>query len=239
MLAALLARRGLRRGLVTDANPRALVCARDNAQHLGLADRVETAGTALYPPGDQRAALIVCNPPWLPARPSSSLVQGVYDQDSRMLHGFLGSLADRLLPGGEGWLVLSDLAEHLGLRTRTELLTAIAGAGLRVSGRLDTVPRHPRAIAPDRSSGGAGLVTGRITGIAADSDGYVYVYVYVYVYAGDADGGVFRSRNRRCLVSTSAVLPCGRPRGRTAPAKQGVSLSGRPDLGKIHSVGSG
>ncbi|MET8628548.1 class I SAM-dependent methyltransferase [Kitasatospora sp. NPDC004669] len=151
VLAAVLARRGLRRVLVTDANPRALACARDNAQRLGLADRVETVGTALYPPGDQRAALIVCNPPWLPARPSSSLDQGVYDQDSRMLHGFLESLADRLLPGGEGWLVLSDLAEHLGLRTRAELLTAIAAAGLRVTGRFDTVPRHPRATAPDRS----------------------------------------------------------------------------------------
>ncbi|MEV4558164.1 glycosyl hydrolase [Kitasatospora sp. NPDC049285] len=36
------------------------------------------------------------------------------------------------------------------------------------------------------SSGGAGKVTGRITGIAADDDGYVY--------AGGANGGVFRSR---------------------------------------------
>ncbi|MFJ9692871.1 glycosyl hydrolase [Kitasatospora sp. NPDC101183] len=36
------------------------------------------------------------------------------------------------------------------------------------------------------SSGGAGFVTGRITGIAADQDGYVY--------AGGANGGVFRSR---------------------------------------------
>ncbi|WEB45319.1 glycosyl hydrolase [Streptomyces yunnanensis] len=36
------------------------------------------------------------------------------------------------------------------------------------------------------SSGGAGQVTGRITGIAADDQGYVY--------AGGANGGVFRSR---------------------------------------------
>ncbi|WP_430672961.1 glycosyl hydrolase [Kitasatospora aureofaciens] len=35
------------------------------------------------------------------------------------------------------------------------------------------------------SSGGAGFTTGRITGIAADNDGYVY--------AGGANGGVFRS----------------------------------------------
>ncbi|MGQ4381945.1 glycosyl hydrolase [Streptomyces sp. SAS_270] len=37
------------------------------------------------------------------------------------------------------------------------------------------------------SSGGAGRVTGRVTGLAADSHGYVY--------AGSANGGVFRSRS--------------------------------------------
>ena len=37
--------------------------------------------------------------------------------------------------GGEGWLILSDLAEHLGLRSRDELLGWIAQAGLTVKGR--------------------------------------------------------------------------------------------------------
>jgi prophage antirepressor-like protein len=62
-----------------------------------------------------------------------------------MLRGFLGGLAAHLTAGGEGWLILSDLAEHLGLRTREELLTTIAGAGLKVVGRLDARPHHPRA----------------------------------------------------------------------------------------------
>jgi hypothetical protein len=97
----------------------------------------------LYPEG--RADLVVCNPPWLPARPTSTVEQGVYDPDGTMLHGFLHGLAAHLHPGGEGWLVLSDLAEHLGLRTREELLTAITTAGLRVTDRLDTSPHHPRA----------------------------------------------------------------------------------------------
>jgi hypothetical protein len=30
-----------------------------------------------------------------------------------MLRGFLAGLAGHLEPGGEGWLILSDLAEHL------------------------------------------------------------------------------------------------------------------------------
>ncbi|MFE6866367.1 methyltransferase [Kitasatospora sp. NPDC057692] len=145
VLAAVLARRGVGRVLVTDANPRALVCALDNARRLGLTDRVRPAGTGLYPSGGRRAGLVVCNPPWLPAEPTSALEQGVYDPGGRMLHGFLGGLADRLAPGGEGWLILSDLAERLDLRSRADLRTAFAAAGLRVVGRLDTRPRHRRA----------------------------------------------------------------------------------------------
>ncbi|WP_405650080.1 methyltransferase [Streptomyces sp. NBC_00019] len=146
VLAAVLARRGVGRVTATDISPRALACARENARRLGLAERVEVTGPGLFPEG--RADIVVCNPPWLPARPSSALEQGVYDQGRTMLHGFLDGLAGHLAPGGEGWLVLSDLAEHLGLRTRGELLSAIEGAGLRVRGRLDTRPRHHRAADP-------------------------------------------------------------------------------------------
>jgi hypothetical protein len=62
-----------------------------------------------------------------------------------MLLGFLNGLADHLLPGGEGWLIISDFAEHLGLRTREWLLAAIDHAGLSVAGREDIRPRHPKA----------------------------------------------------------------------------------------------
>jgi prophage antirepressor-like protein len=61
-----------------------------------------------------------------------------------MLRGFLGGLAAHLAPGGEGWLILSDFAEHLGLRTREELLAMIKGAGLKVIDRLDVRPTHPK-----------------------------------------------------------------------------------------------
>ncbi len=143
VLSAVLARRGVPRVVATDLSPRALACARDNLQRLGLADRVDLLQTDLFPPGE--AALIVCNPPWLPAKPHSVLEQAVYDEDSAMLRGFLAGLAAHLCDGGEGWLILSDLAEHLGLRSRAELLGWIENAGLQLLDRLDTRPRHAKA----------------------------------------------------------------------------------------------
>lgn len=61
-----------------------------------------------------------------------------------MLHGFLNGLSSHLEPGGEGWLILSDIAEHLGLRSRMELLAAFDKAGLNVADRLDIRPTHSR-----------------------------------------------------------------------------------------------
>ena len=142
VLAALLARRGVERVVATDLDPRALACARDNLARLHLTDLVEVVQADLFPDG--RAPLVVCNPPWIPARPSSPLEHAVYDPDSRMLRGFLNGLAAHLTPEGEGWLILSDLAEHLGLRSRDELLAAIDAAGLKVVGKMDVRPHHPR-----------------------------------------------------------------------------------------------
>lgn len=146
VLAAVLARRGIAHVVATDQDPRALACARENMARLGYADRIEVIAADLYPPG--RAPLVVCNPPWLPARPSSSIEHAVYDPDSRMLRGFLNGLAAHLTTDGEGWLILSDLAEHLGLRTRAELLAVFDAAGLKVIGRVDARPLHPRASDP-------------------------------------------------------------------------------------------
>ncbi|MFF4412332.1 methyltransferase [Streptosporangium sp. NPDC001559] len=146
VLAAILARRGVERLVATDQDPRAVACARDNVERLGLTGRIDVVRADLFPPG--RAPLVVCNPPWLPAEPRSPLDRAVYDPGGRVLQGFLNGLAERLEPEGEGWLILSDLAEHLALRTRAELLAAFGSAGLRVADRLEVRPRHPRAADP-------------------------------------------------------------------------------------------
>lgn len=143
VLSAVLVKRGVQQVIATDMSPRALACAKDNLQRLGLQEQVQLQQTDLFPEG--QAGLIVCNPPWVPARAVTTLEQAVYDDNSAMLRGFLNGLRAHLLPGGEGWLILSDLAEHLGLRSRAELEAWIADAGLYVVYRMDTKPVHGKA----------------------------------------------------------------------------------------------
>jgi hypothetical protein len=143
VIAAMLAQRGIGRIIATDCAPRALACARRNMENLGLSDRVELINTHLFPQG--QSDLIVCNPPWIPARPTTQMEAAIYDPDSRMLVGFLNGLREHLSAAGEAWLILSDLAVHLGLRDPDFLPAAMERAGLDVAGRLDTKPRHPKA----------------------------------------------------------------------------------------------
>lgn len=144
VLSVILAMRGVKNIVATDQDERALACAAENIQRLNLTSQIQVLKANLFP--QAKAALIVCNPPWLPARPSSKLEHAIYDLDSQMLKGFLANLKNHLLPNGEGWLILSDLAEHLGLRTRAELLSWIEQAGLVVLSRIDTKPKHSRAL---------------------------------------------------------------------------------------------
>lgn len=142
IIAAILARRGVKQVVATDMDERALACAAENVEKLGLTAVIRLVKTDLFPEG--RARLVVCNPPWLPAQPTSPVERAVYDPDSRMLRGFLGRLASHLEVDGEGWLIISDIAEHLGLRSRQKLLGWIGMAGLKVIERLDTRPKHPK-----------------------------------------------------------------------------------------------
>jgi 16S rRNA G1207 methylase RsmC len=142
VLSAVLALRDVDQVVATDQDPRALACARENLQRLRLPNPVKVMQADLFPEG--LASVVVCNPPWLPARPGSPLESTVYDEGSRMLLGFLKGLAAHLAPGGEGWLILSNFAEQLGLRTRAELLAAIKDSGLKVLGRMDVTPEHPK-----------------------------------------------------------------------------------------------
>ncbi len=143
VIAAILARRGVRTVIATELDPRALTCARENISRLGYTKQVEVINADLFPPG--KAELIVCNPPWVPARPTSAIEHAVYDENSQMLKGFLNGLSEHLADQGEAWLILSDLAEHLGLRDPLEVESLITQAGLKIIECLSTRPKHAKS----------------------------------------------------------------------------------------------
>jgi SAM-dependent methyltransferase len=144
VLAALLARAGAR-VVATDVELRAIVCARENFQRLGLADRVTADAADLFPPGAEPFDLVVSNPPWLPADAASPLERAVYDPGGRFLQALVAGLPGRLAPGGEAWIVLSDLAERVGLRAPGALEALFSRAGLAVAAVREARPRHRRA----------------------------------------------------------------------------------------------
>ena len=143
VLALLLARAGAR-VVATDLEPRAVTCAREHAARFGLAAEIEVVEADLFPPG--RADLVVANPPWIPSTPYGPLDRAVYDPGGEILARLVAGLPEHLAQAGEGWLVLSDLAERLGLRAPGALPGLLAGAGLRVAFTLETRPTHARAV---------------------------------------------------------------------------------------------
>lgn len=146
VLAAILADRGVSEVIGTDSQPRAVVCANENFARLGLQGRATAVKQDMFPKG--RADVVVCNPPWLPGTPQTLLDYAIYDPKSAMLRAFLRGLPEHLTAGGQGWLVLSDLGERLGLRNRDDLLGWISAAGLEVMGHEETAPTHKRADDP-------------------------------------------------------------------------------------------
>lgn len=142
VLAFVLARAGAT-VIATDLEPRAIACARENAERLGLAARVEVVEADLFPAG--AADLVVSNPPWIPGDAHGPLERAVYDPGGALLERLVLGLAARLAPGGEAWIVLSDLAERLGLRPPGHVAALAARGGLRVADVREAVPGHPRA----------------------------------------------------------------------------------------------
>jgi SAM-dependent methyltransferase len=144
VLALVLARAGAR-VTATDLEPAAVACATENAARLGLSDRVVAVQADLFPEDAARAELVVSNPPWLPADAASPLERAVYDPGGKFVERLVLALPGRLAPGGEAWLVISDLAERLGLRPPGVIEALAARAGLAVRAIREARPTHPRA----------------------------------------------------------------------------------------------
>lgn len=127
----------------TDLSAAALASAAEDAARLGLAGQVAVARADLFPPAAFQ--VVVCNPPWLPAEAVTPLDLAVYDPGGAFLSRFLAGLPAHLEPGGEAWLILSDLAERIGLRQPGEVEDLIERSGLTVVGGIEAVPSHPRS----------------------------------------------------------------------------------------------
>ena len=145
VIAAVLVTRGIKAVMATDNSVRALNCAQQNIEKLNLKPYINLEQANLFPGGSKKADLIVCNPPWLPAKANAPIEHAIYDPNSQMLKGFLSGVKAHLTDDGEAWLIMSDLAEHLGLRTKEELQKWIADAGLQVIEKLDIEPKHAKS----------------------------------------------------------------------------------------------
>ena len=145
VIAAILVTRGIKAVIATDNSVRALNCAAENIEKLNLKQYITLEQANLFPSGHKKADLIVCNPPWLPAKANAPIEHAIYDPNSAMLKGFLTGVNAHLNDEGEAWLILSDLAEHLGLRSNEELQKWIADAGLSVVEKLDIAPKHAKS----------------------------------------------------------------------------------------------
>jgi methylase of polypeptide subunit release factors len=145
VIAAILVTRGIKAVMATDNSIRALNCAAENIEKLNLKQYIALEQANLFPGGHKKADLIVCNPPWLPAKANAPIEHAIYDPNSVMLKGFLSGVKAHLNEDGEAWLIMSDLAEHLGLRSNEELMKWIADAGLSVIEKLDIAPKHAKS----------------------------------------------------------------------------------------------
>lgn len=125
----------------TDSSHRAVACAVDNMERLQLTSRVQVAHIAGFPADAPQPAVIVCNPPWLPAideAPEGS----VYDHSNLADH-FVSTVASHLATDAEAWFVMSDLAELFGARSFTHWSEMFAAHGLRVIKALRSRPPLP------------------------------------------------------------------------------------------------
>ncbi|MDP3608498.1 MAG: class I SAM-dependent methyltransferase [Methylophilus sp.] len=143
VIAAILVNRGVKQVIATDNSERAIRCASENIQQLSLTQYIQVQQVDMFPEG--KADLIVCNPPWLPAKANAPIEHAIYDPNSAMLKGYLHGIQTHLNADGEAWLVMSDLAEHLGLRAPDALTQWVAEAGLTVVEQLSVAPKHAKA----------------------------------------------------------------------------------------------
>lgn len=143
VLSLLLIERGAASVVGTDIDARAVANARENAERFGVTARLRVEERSLFPDG--KADLIVFNPPWVPEPPKNRVDRAVFDDKGETLEAFLAGLTSHLAPGGRGVLILSNLAELLGLRPAGALEQAFERHGLTCTARFEQPAKHGKS----------------------------------------------------------------------------------------------
>lgn len=146
LLAFVLLQRGATSVRATDIESRAVECATLNALQLGWSDRFSVEQRPLFP--DAVADLIVCNPPWIPEAPKNRFDRAVFDEGDAFITGFLDGVGAHLTQKGRALLIISNLAELLGLRPRGWLEARFEAAGLDVATTASLAAKHGKAKDP-------------------------------------------------------------------------------------------
>lgn len=125
--------------VATDVNPKAVACARANAERNGVAERITFAVGDLFVRVEGDFDLIIFDPPFRWFRPRDVLERGTADESYRTLRAFTDEAPRRLRPGGRILLnfgtsgdleYLLVLADQTGLRREMKLYGEASRGGL-------------------------------------------------------------------------------------------------------------
>jgi len=120
--------------VATDNSPHAVENARCNVERLGLEDRVEVRGPAdLFDSvAGERFDVVIFNAPWVYGKPKTLYDAAIYDENFRVITGFMERVGEHLGDGGRVLLLYSNISELTGHGSLTRVRQLAAERGLDI-----------------------------------------------------------------------------------------------------------
>jgi hypothetical protein len=115
VLAFQLLNRGFEKVIAADINPNAVISVMENAEKPGLAGRLDVRQSDLFEHCEEKADLIVFNPPWLPAQQDVSGLDSAIYYEPGLFERFFGQAVSHLNEDGTLILLFSNLARTAGV----------------------------------------------------------------------------------------------------------------------------
>jgi release factor glutamine methyltransferase len=150
----LLAERPDATGMATDISPAALAVARDNAERLGVADRLALAAGNWLAPVSGRFDIILSNPPYIPAGDIAGLSEDVrnFDPGLALSGGNDGLDPYRIIASGAAAHLAGQghVLVEIGAGQAEDVAAIFAHQGFRPAGRHRDLAGHQRCLAFNR-----------------------------------------------------------------------------------------